>query len=263
MIINGDIRMGRNIGLITGAASGIGLKTVKRLLTKGWEIYGLDNDKNGLEQSSEEIDNSNYVTKPCDLRSEEALKKSFAEIQSNQQKINALIACAGVLKLGTLEDMSTEDFDSVFDINVRGLWLSAREALPFLKNAASRGELSRIILLSSVSALRPKIDSGAYSASKAAVSQLTRVLSVECAKYGITVNAIAPGTVNTPMVNKRNTPQSQGNWRPSGPSPLGRIAEPSDIANVIEFLLSKEASYVTGTTIPVDGGTQAAFIPPT
>ena len=64
MIIKGDIRMGRNIGLITGAASGIGLKTVKRLLTKGWEIYGLDNDKNGLEQSSEEIDNSNYITKP-------------------------------------------------------------------------------------------------------------------------------------------------------------------------------------------------------
>ena len=184
-------------------------------------------------------------------------------MQKNQQKINALIACAGVLKLGTLEDMSTEDFDAVFDINVRGLWLSAREALPFLKNAASRGELSRVILLSSVSALRPKIDSGAYSASKAAVSQLTRVLSVECAKYGITVNAIAPGTVNTPMVNKKSTPQSQGNWRPSGPSPLGRIAEPSDIANVIEFLLSKEASYVTGTTIPVDGGTQAAFIPPT
>ena len=77
------------------------------------------------------------------------------------------------------------------------------------------------------------------------------------------MNAIAPGTVNTPMVNEKNTPQRQGHWRPSGPSPLGRIAEPSDITNVIEFLLSKEASYVTGTTIPVDGGTQAAFIPPT
>ena len=255
--------MGRNIGLITGAASGIGLKTVKRLLKKGWEVYGLDNDESGLERSSKEINNSNFIAKPCDLRSEEVLKNIIVEIQEDRQKINSLIACAGVLKLGTLEDMSTEDFDLVFDINVRGLWLSAREALPLLKNAASRGELSRIILLSSISALRPKIDSGAYSASKAAVSQLTRVLSVECAKYGITVNAIAPGTVNTPMVNKKNTPQSQGNWRPSGPSPLGRIAEPSDIANVIEFLLSKEASYVTGTTIPVDGGTQAAFIPPT
>ena len=91
MIINGDIRMGRNIGLITGAASGIGLKTAKRLLKKGWEIYGLDNDKDGLEQSSKEIDNSKYITKPCDLRSEEALKKIFAEIQDNQQKINVAI----------------------------------------------------------------------------------------------------------------------------------------------------------------------------
>ncbi len=251
------------VGLVTGAASGIGLKTAKRLLEKGWVVYGLDNDENNLHQAEAEIGNTNFIPKSCDLRNEEALVSVLNDIKINQQKINALIACAGVLKLGSLEEMSTEDFDLVFDINVRGLWLSAKETLPLLKTAAISDEVSRIILLSSVSALRPKIDSGAYSASKAAVSQLARVLSVECAKYGITVNAIAPGTVNTPMVNKKNTSKSRGNWRPSGPSPLGRIAQPSDVVNVIEFLLSEEAAYVTGTTIPVDGGTQAAFIPPT
>tara|TARA_Y100001934_G_scaffold170444_1_gene202312 strand:- start:645 stop:1115 length:471 start_codon:yes stop_codon:yes gene_type:complete len=155
--------------------------------------------------------------------------------------------------------MAVEDFDMVFDVNVRGLWLSAREAIPFLRTAAGAGELARIVMLSSVSALRPKIDGGAYGASKIAVSQLTRVLGAECAKDGILINAIAPGTVDTPMV--QNADRS-GNWRPSGPSPVGRVAEPKDIVRVVRFLLSEDAAYVTGTTIPVDGGTSAAFIPP-
>ena len=131
-----------------------------------------------------------------------------------------------------------------------------------LKNASKNSGTARIVLLSSVSALRPKINSGAYSASKAAVSQLTRVLAVECAKDNILVNAIAPGTVDTPMVREQSSPGKQGNWRPSGPSPLGRISNPVDIVKVIKFLLDDNSSYVTGTTIPVDGGTQAAFIPP-
>jgi NAD(P)-dependent dehydrogenase (short-subunit alcohol dehydrogenase family) len=114
-------------------------------------------------------------------------------------------------------------------------------------------------MLSSVSALRPKIEGGAYGASKIAVTQLTRVLGSECAKDGILINAIAPGTVDTPMV--QNADRS-GDWRPSGPSPVGRVAEPRDIVRVIRFLLSEDAAYVTGTTIPVDGGTSAAFVPP-
>ena len=105
----------------------------------------------------------------------------------------------------------------------------------------------------------PENRCGAYGVSKIAVSQLTRVLGAECAKGGILINAIAPGTVDTPMV--QNADQS-GNWRPSGSSPVGRIAEPKDIVRVVRFLLSEDAAYVTGTTIPVDGGTSAAFIPP-
>lgn len=248
-----------NVAVVTGAASGIGEEACRDLLAQGWTVHGLDVTEEGLAQSSERLANGHFHPMVCDVRSAETVQSVLSEIGGRTGKINALIASAGVIRLGPLADMSVEDFDLIFDVNVRGLWLSARETIPYLRAAATAGELARIVMLSSVSALRPKIDGGAYGASKIAVSQLTRVLGAECAKDGILVNAVAPGTVDTPMV--QNADRS-GNWRPSGPSPIGRVAQPIDIVRVIRFLLSDEAAYVTGTTIPVDGGTFAAFVPP-
>jgi NAD(P)-dependent dehydrogenase (short-subunit alcohol dehydrogenase family) len=250
-----------NTAIVTGAASGIGLEACRDLLERGWSVHGLDVTADGLGKAAAVLGHDGFYPRTCDLRDAGAVAGTMADIGDAAGSVNALIACAGVLKLGPLAQMSVEDFDMVFGVNVRGLWLSARQAMPMLRKAADAGELARIILLSSVSALRPKIDSGAYSASKAAVSQLTRVLAVECAAHGILVNALAPGTVDTPMVNDQADPAKRGNWRPSGPSPIGRIAQPSDIVRVMRFLLSEDAGYVTGATIPVDGGTQAAFVP--
>jgi NAD(P)-dependent dehydrogenase (short-subunit alcohol dehydrogenase family) len=248
--------------IVTGAASGIGLEACRDLLDRGWSVHGLDVTEDGLEKASAVLGQNGFYPRVCDLLDAEAVVRTMAEIAEATDGVNALIASAGVLKLGPLASMSVQDFDLVFGVNVRGLWLAAREAMPMIRKAADAGDLARIILLSSVSALRPKIDSGAYSASKAAVSQLTRVLAVECAEHGILVNALAPGTVDTPMVNDQSSPGKRGNWRPSGPSPIGRIAQPSDIVKVMRFLLSEDAAYVTGATIPVDGGTQAAYVPP-
>ena len=249
--------------IITGAASGIGLAAARDLLAQGWTVYGVDRSERRLAETAATFATSEFHPCLCDLQDADAIIATIAEIAEKAPKINALIASAGLARLGPLATMKVDTFDAIFGVNVRGMWLCCREAYPLLQQATAAGEIARVIILSSVSAIRPKIDSGAYAASKAAVSQLTQVMAVEWAADGILVNALAPGTVDTPMVRSATqNPETQGNWRPSGASPLGRIAQPEDVVRVMRFLLSEDAAYVTGVVIPVDGGTRAAYVPP-
>ena len=245
---------------ITGAASGIGLRTAERLVGEGWTVFGLDVGQSRLDAAKASL-GGNFHPIACDVTDARRIAAVFQEIGAAAAKLDALVCCAGVLRVGPLEDMAVEDFDQVFAVNTRGLWLCAREALPLLRRAATKEAPARIVLLSSIAALRPKIMSGAYSASKAAVSQLCRIMAVEWAGSHVLVNAVAPGTVDTPMVQAVMRPGANSGYTTSGTSPLGRVAEADDIADVIGFLLSPASKYVTGTTIPVDGGTQAAFVP--
>jgi NAD(P)-dependent dehydrogenase (short-subunit alcohol dehydrogenase family) len=250
-----------NTAAISGAASGIGLAASRRLLQAGWTVYGLDKAQDRLDLVAREFGglSGRFVPVPCDVGDAAAVAAAFRRIGA---PLNALVCCAGVLRTGLMESMAVEDFDLVMNINTRGTFLCAQQALPLLRQAATPDNPSRVVLLSSLAAIRPKIVSGAYAASKAAVSQLCRVMAAEWASSSVLVNALAPGTVDTPMVQALSNPVESKGYRPSGISPLGRIAQPDDIVDVMMFLLSDGARYVTGTTIPVDGGTQAAFIPP-
>ena len=249
---------------ITGAASGIGLAASRRLLEAGWTVFGLDNAQDRLDKVAAGFAEHGGRFRPtlCDVGSAADVTAVFGRIADATPVLNAVICCAGVLRTARMEDMRIEDFDLVMNINTRGTFLTAQQALPLLRAGATPDNPSRVILLSSLAALRPKVVSGAYAASKAAVTQLCRVMAAEWAPSGVLVNALAPGTVDTPMVAVLADPSTSKGYRPSGVSPVGRIAQPEDIVDVMMFLLSDGARYVAGTTIPVDGGTGAAFIPP-
>jgi NAD(P)-dependent dehydrogenase (short-subunit alcohol dehydrogenase family) len=249
------------VAAITGAASGIGHAASRRLLEAGWTVFGLDLAKDRLDTVRDSFAGlqNRFRPVPCDVGDAAGVGNAFGAMGSS---LNALVCCAGVLRTALLEDMAVEAFDLVLNTNLRGTFLCAQKALPLLRLAATKDDPSRVVLLSSIAALRPKIVSGAYAASKAGVSQLCRVMAAEWAPSGVLVNALAPGTVDTPMVRAVSDPATSKGYRPSGVSPLGRIAQPDDVVDVMMFLLSEAARYVTGTTIPVDGGTQAAFVPP-
>src|SRR4029079_15448235 len=228
----------------------IGRGTAIRLLDEGWTVVALDRDVAGLEILRRDFASygDRLSTQVCDVASVESVTDAFREIGRRFGRLNGLVCSAGLLKIGTLDSMPVEEFDQLFAVNVRGLWLSAREAIPLLKAAGAEGELARVVFLASISGIRHKIDSGAYAATKAAVIALPKVMAVECAPHKVLVNAVAPATaappmvrsnvgapppVDTPMVRPHLHPGANTRYRTSGTSPLGRIAQPEDVAAVI------------------------------
>jgi NAD(P)-dependent dehydrogenase (short-subunit alcohol dehydrogenase family) len=138
-----------------------------------------------------------------------------------------------VARVGALVDQSPEAIDLMLGVNVRGPWLTVRAVLPLLTNAASMNDTARVVMVGSIGGIRPKAGSGFNSATKAALHVLTGILAVELGPCGVLVNAVALGTVETPMAAAVASPHPPSIFRPSGPSPLGRIAVPEDVADVI------------------------------
>ena len=130
--------------LVTGAASGIGACVTDMLLAQGWRVFGLDLNTAGLAK------HDRLVPVPCDVRDAAQVAAAFAEVRRAAPRLNALITCAGILRTGPIADAEVEDFDLVFDVNMRGSWLCAKYALPALKDAAAAGDLARIVFLSTV-----------------------------------------------------------------------------------------------------------------
>lgn len=248
--------------VVTGAASGIGRECCRKLLGDGWRVFALDVAETALSRLEAEFGSERrFRAIRCDVADTESVVSAFAEVARSTDRLDALLCSAGVLRAGPLMDMSVEDFDLLFAVNTRGAWLCAKAALALLRRGASESMPARIVMVGSIASLRPKVGGGAYAASKAALSRLVRVLAVELAPEHILVNAVAPGTVDTPMIATAVAVPGTV-YRPSGNSPLGRIATPQDIVAVMHFLLQPAANYVTGTWIPVDGGTSAAFVVP-
>lgn len=247
------------VAVITGGASGIGLDTSRTLALNGWEVWCLDRNLPASTQDNA-ADPAHARFLECDVSDAQSVRGAFDTIRQHTDRVTALIQSAGVLRTGRLMDHAPEQVDEMLQVNLKAPWMVIREAHSLLKREAEASP-SRIILLGSVSGIRPKVGSGFYAATKAALHALTGVLAVELAQDNILVNAVAPGTVNTSMIRAAQSAATGSGYKPSGTSPLGRIAEPEDVTAVILFFLSDTSRYVTGTVLPVDGGTRAAFKP--
>ena len=159
-------------------------------------------------------------------------------------RIDILVNNAGILLVRRLSETSVDEWDEVMDVNLKGCFLCSRAVAKEMMKQRS----GRIINISSLAAIRAVPETSAYSAAKAGVSILSQVLAVELAPFGINVNSIMPGTIDTPMVAGRLTPDTPK------VIPLGRIGKPADVAKAVRFLASEDSSFVTGTTLVVDGG---------
>ncbi|MDI2036456.1 SDR family NAD(P)-dependent oxidoreductase [Paenarthrobacter nitroguajacolicus] len=246
------------IAAVTGAASGNGLAIAGKLLKEGATVVALDRDEAALERLVAQ--HPEMVPVVMDVANEASVHSGMAEIDAKFGRLDTLVNNAGIVKGSNFDDLGVAEWDQVFAVNSTGPFLVSQAARPLLeKGAAARGDdsTSAIVNITSVEAHIVIASSGHpqvhYNASKGALLMFTKALAIETAASKIRVNAVAPGFIETPFTKSVLENQEAVKFLLDR-TPLGRIGRPSDVANAVAFLASDEASWVTGTTIHVDGG---------
>jgi len=239
--------------LVTGGSRGIGFMIAQGFVTHGATVYISARKQEELDEAQRELGKlGNVVAIRADLASEAGCKALAAEIARREPKLHVLVNNAGANWGAPLAEFPDEAWDKVLAINVKAIFHLTRALLPQLEKAASAADPARVINIGSIDGLHvPDLDTYAYSASKAAVHHLTRVLAKKLASRRITVNAVAPGPFESKMMAQ--TLRSFGKLIVES-CPLKRIGEPEDMAGIAIYLASRAGAYVTGAVIPVDGG---------
>lgn len=233
------------VAVVTGGASGIGLATTKKLLSEGANVVILD------LKMDEEIINSlgeNVLYLKCDVSNEENVKNCIEEITKKFNHIDYLVANAGIGGSASKpHEVSMDEWNKVISVNQTGIFLLNK----YVINEMLKKGKGAVVNTSSMYGLVGSTTSFAYSASKGAINQMTRSLALTYARDNIRVNAIAPGYVDTPILSMvpDNIKEAMGNELP-----IGRLGKDTEIANLICYLLSDDASFITGAIIPIDGG---------
>jgi NAD(P)-dependent dehydrogenase (short-subunit alcohol dehydrogenase family) len=245
--------------VVTGAAQGIGAGVARRLAAEGARVALLDVGDTTGTANAVEAAGGRALGVRCDVRSPAELDRAVAEAEAALGTPTLAVAAAGVIRTAPFLELREEDWDLTIDVNVKGTTFLFKEVGRRLVTAGLRGGM---VAVSSVAARGPRPTSVDYGASKIAVISVCRSAAVVLAPYGITVNAVCPGVVDTPMTRDLHRQRSELTGVPSEESlatmlesiPLGRMASIDDVAGVILFLLSAEGSYITGQSLNVCGG---------
>ena len=245
--------MSKRVALVTGGSTGIGRAIARQLAGNGFQVLITGRNEDTLKESVEGNANIEYIV--ADVARTEDNERIFGEVKSRHGRLDVLVNNAGIGTPAPLTEAPLELYDKVFGINVRGLIDATQRAIPLLTE--SKGS---IVNISSIVGNRPMAGFSFYSASKAAVSSLSRAWARELAPQGIRVNVVSPGPIETPIFGKMglSDEEAQGMAQQiSEQVPLGRFGAPDEVANAVSFLTSDQASYVTGANYSVDGGFDA------
>ncbi|HAT46216.1 MAG TPA: beta-ketoacyl-ACP reductase [Ktedonobacter sp.] len=248
-------RLEGRVAFVTGAGRGIGAATALRMAEEGARVVLADIDTEGCQQVSAELNRlgSESLALVCNVTDNAMVQDAMAQTVSRFGQLDILVNNAGVIRDNMLFKMSEDDWETVMNVHLKGAFLCSRAAQKYMVEQ----KYGRIVSLSSTSALGSRGQAN-YSAAKAGLQGFTRTLSIELGQFGITVNAVAPGFIDTEMT--RTTARRQGidpEQRIAEASkiiPVRRVGQPRDVANVICFLCSDEASFVSGQVIYVAGG---------
>lgn len=248
--------------VITGAARGIGKALAVKYAENGGNIVLIDLNKENIESTAKEIAAYGVPVLPLvvDVTSSQDITKALTAIESKFKKVDVLANCAGISTSRLIMDIEESEWDRVFNVNLKSVFLLNKAiAKNMIDNKVNNG---KIVSISSQASKIGELGNGAYCASKAGVNSLTQVLALELAEYGIAVNTVCPGFVDTEMLQEVFTKRSAIEGKApeeyevllTSQVPMKRLAKPAEIADLMFFLSSEKANYITGTSITIAGG---------
>jgi NAD(P)-dependent dehydrogenase (short-subunit alcohol dehydrogenase family) len=258
--ITAMFRLDNKIAIVTGGGSGIGRAIASLFAAQGARVFIFERDQRAGASAAEQIRAGGGAAESiaCDVAEQASVTAAFARVEASAGRLDVLVNNAGIASIGTVEGTSEADFDRVYAVNVKGVYLCSQAGVRLML----KSDGGAILNLASIASLIGLTDRFAYSMSKGAVLAMTRSVAVDYVKRGIRCNCVCPARIHTPFVDgylRQNYPGREPEMfkQLSEYQPIGRMGSPEEVATLALYLCSDEASFVTGQAYPIDGGVLA------